>query len=264
MAWDNSQETSVPWGGFGDNSSAAIGSGLGQQLSNLSPDQLVYDPFQFQRPQYMEMLSNLMKDPNSITTTPWYTAGIESVKRGMSKGYLDSGNMALALGKYGQDAYYKQLTTLAALAGGNLGPTNVGNSIVGGKQAGADLQSKALGTQRYQDLMRLLQQSKGNGGPGSPWGAPGTPGGTKLPGYGQPTSKVKSGQPGPGQGGPGQDDPGDPWNVDNELRDIFGLDPDEDMSSIYDMFDTGGEGGGNDYSDYYGDFMDAGDFGGGE
>lgn len=249
---------------YGDNS-AAIGQGLGQSLSNLSPSQLVYDPFQFQRPQYMDMLQKLASDPSSITQTPWYASGIESVKRGMSKGYLDSGNMALALSKYGQDAYYKQISTLAALAGAGQGPTNVGNSIVGGKVSGADLISKSLGTQRYQDLQRLLQQAKGGNSGNNPgfWGPAGNTGGTKLPPYSQ-----KPQQPGQPQPKPGENQNQDDMDWENQLRDIFGLGPDDDISNIMDMF-GGDEGGGNDpgadYSDFYGDTdWGGGDFGGGE
>lgn len=275
--------TQMPY--FGDNS-AAIGSGLGQQLSNLQPSQLVYDPFQFQRPQYMDMLSKLAQDPSSITQTPWYGAGIESVKRGMSKGYLDSGNMALALSKYGQDAYYKQISTLAALAGGGMGATNVGGAMVGGRQAGADLQSKALGTQRYQDLQRLLSQAQGRAGNSgaNPWGPAGTPGGTKLPPY--PQAQQRGGQPGrPGQ--PDNKPDGDYYDqFENDIRDIFNLGPNDDLSEIYNQFGgdsptqtadwpqgpfSGYEGGtppffdntnypvqntgdNLDYSDFYGDF----------
>lgn len=61
-------------------------------------------------------LAALLKDPSSVTKLPGYEAGLEAVQRtGAAQGYTGSGNMMLALQKYGGDFYNSTLNTLNSL-----------------------------------------------------------------------------------------------------------------------------------------------------
>lgn len=61
-------------------------------------------------------LAALLKDPAGVTKLPGYEAGLEAVQRtGAAQGYTGSGNMMLALQKYGGDFYNNTLNTLNSL-----------------------------------------------------------------------------------------------------------------------------------------------------
>jgi hypothetical protein len=65
-------------------------------------------------------LTNLINDPSSITKTPGYEAGLQAVQRAAAgRGYLASGNLTVALSKYGTDFYNSSLSTLNTLANQN-------------------------------------------------------------------------------------------------------------------------------------------------
>src|SRR5882672_7685187 len=77
------------------------------------------NPFGPYRPEYAKQLQDLMKDPSSITKDPGYQfqfdQGQQAVERSMAaKGFLGSGNEAIALTEYGQgfaQNYLKQQET---------------------------------------------------------------------------------------------------------------------------------------------------------
>ena len=83
-------------------------------------------------------LQSLISDPSSITKTPGYEAGLQAVQRAAAgRGYLASGNLSVALAKYGTDFYNNSLTTLNTIANQNAGirQQNRNNSIALAGQA---------------------------------------------------------------------------------------------------------------------------------
>lgn len=69
-----------------------------------------------------EQLAALLRDPSSLTKLPGYEAGMQAVQRsGAANGYLGSGNMAVALSKYGGDFYNNTLRQLDSIANGRAG-----------------------------------------------------------------------------------------------------------------------------------------------
>lgn len=64
-----------------------------------------------------DQLTTLLNDPSSITKMPGYEAGLEAVQRtGAKQGYLGSGNMMIALDKYGGDFYNNTVRQLMGIA----------------------------------------------------------------------------------------------------------------------------------------------------
>lgn len=83
-------------------------------------------------------LSQLISDPSSITKQPGYEAGLQAVQRAAAgKGYLASGNLSVALSKYGTDFYNNSLSTLNQIANQNaaIRQQNRNNSIALAGQA---------------------------------------------------------------------------------------------------------------------------------
>lgn len=91
------------------------------------------DPFYGNRKQYVTQLNDLMSDPSSIETDPYYnwlkSQGEESVNRNMAAGgFIDSGNRAAALDEQSQGLAsnffqnkYNQLSDLAGVKGVGIG-----------------------------------------------------------------------------------------------------------------------------------------------
>lgn len=142
-----------------------IGSGIygltqASQLRKLAEQAMrTQDPFGPYRAGYAADLATLRANPESITSRPGYQAGIQAVTRGMaSKGYggwIDektglptSGNLAVALQKYGGDAYNQEETRLAQLAGAQFPPTG-GQALLTGNIAASNLASRALASLGY-------------------------------------------------------------------------------------------------------------------
>lgn len=97
------------------------------------------DPFAGQRAQYQQQLSDLMKNPSSITSDPGYQfqlkSGLDAVNGAMaSAGYLNSGNRMTALQQEGQNFASTSLQNkelfLAQLAGANVGSPGEAGSIL--------------------------------------------------------------------------------------------------------------------------------------
>jgi len=81
---------------------------------------LLADPQAPYRAGYAKQLNDLATNPSSITKDPGYEAGMQAVQRSMaSQGYNGSGNMAMAMAKYGGDFYNNAIARLNTLAGGS-------------------------------------------------------------------------------------------------------------------------------------------------
>lgn len=119
--------------------SAATGSLLGGGGGGASSAAAAADPFTSQRGQYQDQLSKLLNNPSSITSDPGYQfqlkQGLDAVNGSMAAGgFLNSGNRASALEKYGQDYASTQLQNkelfLAQLAGANVGSPGTAGQIM--------------------------------------------------------------------------------------------------------------------------------------
>lgn len=100
-------------------------------------------------------LQGLMKDPSSITKMPGYEAGLQAVERKMaSQGFNGSGNMMVALSKYGGDFYNQALQSLAAMSGANVNPGTAGQIMQQGtqQQLGATLSANDLASRSLASL----------------------------------------------------------------------------------------------------------------
>src|SRR5882672_1107211 len=104
------------------------------------------DPFGQYRGAYGSQLMGLMANPGSIVNDPGYKfafgQGQQAVERSAAaRGFLGSGNEAIALQEYGMgfanDYLHQQEQFLAGLAGTGIAP-NYGASL-GGYGAGADI-----------------------------------------------------------------------------------------------------------------------------
>lgn len=130
------------------------------KFNKIGPDQLVYDPVQAQRGQYMDQLKAFVSNPD-ISSVPGYKAGLEAVEdAGAAQGFTGGGNMATSLLKYGGSVANQWLQSLMQLAGFNLAPTNVSGGVIGAAEGSAGLLSAGLGNLGY----------LASGGSGSPGG----------------------------------------------------------------------------------------------
>lgn len=131
-----------------------VGSGLygmyrSNEMRKLAEEAMRSDnPFGPYRAQYAQMLQQLYANPKRITKMPGYEAGLDAVTRKMaSQGYLGSGNMMLALQKYGGDFFSAEAARLAQLAGAQFSPNS--GATLQGQQYSNDLASKALASIGY-------------------------------------------------------------------------------------------------------------------
>ena len=108
-----------------------------------------------------DQLWNLMKDPSSITESPMYKAGLESVQRTMaSQGLTGSGNAMMALSDYGANYYQQQVAMLAQLARGGTPAYGTGSQMQGG---GAGLLSSLGAMGKMGDMLGKLGGAGGGG-----------------------------------------------------------------------------------------------------
>lgn len=134
------------------------------------------DPFAAQRGQYQQQLSDLMKNPSSITSDPGYQfqlkSGLDAVNGAMaSAGYLNSGNRMTALQQEGQNFADTSLQNkelfLAQLAGANVGSPGEAGSILQQQNAlnqqSAGVAGNALG-QGAASLISSFNTGAGGGG----------------------------------------------------------------------------------------------------
>ena len=107
------------------------------------------DPFGSQRPQYQQMLAQLMADPSSIASVPGFDAGRLAVERSMAaQGYSParskvSGNFLDAMSNYGGNFYNQELARLMTLAGAGIGPSG-GNLALTGQIAGTQVGGNSI------------------------------------------------------------------------------------------------------------------------
>lgn len=117
------------------------------ELRNIAQSMLdAADPFRAQRQQYADKLSDLYKDPSSITESASYKfrvgQGQKALERSMAaKGMLGSGNLGLELQRYGQEMasteFDKEVNRLGMLAGAAPGSPAAGAQLASGLLSGA-------------------------------------------------------------------------------------------------------------------------------
>ena len=131
-------------------SSSISGGGGSQQAANAA------DPFAGQRPQYQTMLSNLINNPSSVTSTPGYQFQMDQALKGVegsaaAQGMLNSGNVLSALttqaGNEASTQYYNQAELLAQLAGANIGSPGTAGQILQKQDLINQQSASALGNQ---------------------------------------------------------------------------------------------------------------------
>lgn len=97
------------------------------------------DPFASQRGQYQTMLSKLINDPSSITSTPGYQFGLQQSQNAVegsaaANGMVNSGNVLSALSTNAQGYAATQLNNqellLAQLSGANVGSPGTAGQIL--------------------------------------------------------------------------------------------------------------------------------------
>jgi hypothetical protein len=100
------------------------------------------DPFAGQRGQYQGMLSNLINNPSSITSTPGYQFGLDQSNKAVegsaaANGMVNSGNVLQALSTNSQNYASQQLNNqellLAQLSGANVGSPGTAGQILAGQ-----------------------------------------------------------------------------------------------------------------------------------
>lgn len=144
--------------GFSLNPSSlfALGQGLyglseSERLKRLSASMADRaDPNAAYRPGYASMLNNLARDPSSVYNLPGWQAGSEAVQRSMAaQGYQGSGNMAVALQKYGGDFYNQALQQYGTLAGIGFNPASAAQIGLGGNESAINLAGQSLNSLGY-------------------------------------------------------------------------------------------------------------------
>jgi len=121
---------------------SALGGGSGGGNSGAQQASAQADPFASQRPQYQQMLSNLISNPSSVTSTPGYQFQMQQALAGVegsaaANGMINSGNVLSALttqaGNQASTGYYNQAELLAQLAGANIGSPGEAGAITQGQ-----------------------------------------------------------------------------------------------------------------------------------
>lgn len=131
---------------------AGIGALTGGGGGGASSAANAADPFASQRGQYQSMLSNLINNPSSITSTPGYQFGLDQSNKAIegsaaANGMVNSGNVLQALSTNSQGYAATQLQNqellLAQLAGANIGSPGTAGQILQGQNT---LNQQAAGT----------------------------------------------------------------------------------------------------------------------
>jgi len=145
-------------GGVATAATGALLSGGGGGNSGAQQASGQADPFASQRPQYQQMLQNLISNPSSVTSTPGYQFQMDQALKGVegsaaANGMLNSGNVLSALttqaGNQASTGYYNQAELLAQLAGANVGSPGEAGAITQGQnvlnQQGASALAGSIG-----------------------------------------------------------------------------------------------------------------------
>ncbi len=155
----------------------------GQQQGQANTIYQQSNPFGGYRPQYGQMLLNLIQNPSSVTSQPGYqfmmNQGIQAIDRsaaGPNGSGLGSGGEMTDLEQYGQglaDQFYQQqVGTLAQLAGANINPANPAQAFSAEQSAaqgtGSSIQTALNGIstagKAYSDLSSLFSSFSSAGG----------------------------------------------------------------------------------------------------
>ena len=113
------------------------------QIGNLLTQGASFNQY---RPQYAQQLSNLMKDPSSITSTPGYQFGMDqaegAVQHGLgSQGLIGGGTMAQTMANTGAQYAGQQLNQqenlLAGLSGAQFNPAEFEQPMTNNTQSQA-------------------------------------------------------------------------------------------------------------------------------
>ena len=147
----------MPWGiaagVVGSVAGAAVSSAMSPSPSS-SGAAAAADPFASQRGQYQTMLSDLIKNPSSITSQPGYQfnldQGLKAVQGSAAAGgMLNSGNVLTSLQQYGSNYAQNQLQNqellLAQLAGANVGSPGTAGQILNSANQSNQQSASALG-----------------------------------------------------------------------------------------------------------------------
>ena len=148
----------MPWGiaasVVGSVAGAAVTGAMSDGGGGSSGAAAAADPFASQRGQYQTMLSDLINNPSSITSTPGYKfnldQGLAAVTGSQAAGgYANSGNILSALQTYGQGYATNQLQNqellLAQLAGANVGSPGTAGQILQNQNQLNQQSASALG-----------------------------------------------------------------------------------------------------------------------
>lgn len=133
----------MPWGVVGAVAGAVTSSVLAPSpSSSASSAANAADPFASQRGQYQTMLSDLISNPSSITSTPGYQFGLQQSQNAVegsaaANGMVNSGNVLSALSTNAQGYAATQLNNqellLAQLSGANVGSPGTAGQILQGQ-----------------------------------------------------------------------------------------------------------------------------------
>jgi hypothetical protein len=143
------------------------GGGGSQQAASAA------DPFASQRGQYQGMLSNLINNPSSITSTPGYQFGLTQSQNAVTgsaaaNGMVNSGNVLSALSNNAQGYASTQLNNqellLAQLSGANVGSPGEAGSILQGQNQLNQQAGGALGNQVGSAVTSGFNNFANNGG----------------------------------------------------------------------------------------------------
>lgn len=186
----------MPWGVAAAVGASVAGAAVSSAMApspsdNASAAASAADPFSSQRGQYQSMLSDLIKNPSSITSQPGYEfnldQGLKSVQgSAAANGMLNSGNVLTSLQQYGSNYAQNQLQNqellLAQLAGANVGSPGTAGQILQNQnqqnQASASALGNAVGGAVNQGIQGIGGYFGGSGYSG------GNPFATDTSGYG--------------------------------------------------------------------------------
>ena len=147
----------------------------GGAASNAQAGAAAADPFASQRPQYQTMLSDLLKDPSSVTKTPGYQFNFDQGMTALQRqeaatGNLNSGTADIGAVEFGQNyamnTFNQYENMLAHLAGADIGSPGTAGSLL----------TKGLDTAGQSGINAIFGNMIGSGGSGGGGGGGGTPG----------------------------------------------------------------------------------------
>ena len=145
----------MTWGNIGGAAVSVIGGALlsrGSSGASSSPGAAAADPFASQRPQYQQLLQQLMTDPNAFTQSAQSQAvtkqGMNAIDANMAaKGLTNSGAQEQALTEYATQqagqGYQQQMANLMTLSGATTSNPGQAGQILNSQQSA---QTAALGT----------------------------------------------------------------------------------------------------------------------